>query len=357
MSIDLTTRYGGLVLKSPIIVGACQLTAEEMLRIAMISAGAGALVLPSLQEDQVILWNEQHGHGVDPSLEAVTDNEQVFEAAHRWPVETSWENVAGYLELVQRVSCQNTIPVVASLNGQCKVHWLAIAQALQLAGASAIELHLNHASPSQYASPREMENELIETARQIREVLEIPLFLKLGRDYTSICHLVERLHSTVQGVVLFGQSSEVDISLDSLQVTNRWRLSYAGSISNSLASILSVRNCCPVMSLAASGGIGSSSDLIKALLVGADVAMITSAVYRDGPTVIGTMLEGLIRFMESHKLTNLSELTTKCRLQFEADHDRFADVKSTATQFESASVRCANRVMESDPWGHPRAPR
>ena len=357
MSIDLTTRYGGLVLKSPIVVGACQLTAEEMLRIAMISAGAGALVLPSLLEDQVIGWNEQHGHRVATPVDPTTHHDQVFEAAHRWPTETSWENAEGYLELVRRVSSQQTIPIFASLNGKCGAHWLAFAKALQLAGASAIELHVRHAPPGQYAAPREIEDELVETASQLHAVLEIPLFMKLGRDYTSVSHLVRQLQWAAQGVVLFGQSPEVDISLDSFQVTNRWGLSHPGSISNSLAEIMCVRDFCPEMSLAASGGIGSSSDLIKALLVGADVAMITSAIYRDGPTVIGTLLEGLIKFMESHKLMNLADLKTKRRLMFEADQDRFGYFKSTASQFESALVRCTNRVMESDPWGHPRAPR
>lgn len=353
MSIDLTTRYGDLVLRSPIIVGACPLTAEEMLRIAMVSAGVGAMVLPSLFEEQVVLWNERHGCGFDSSS-AWSDDVSVLDRARRIPVNSSTMTGDSYLELVRRVSREMPVPVIASLNGECSGIWLQYATELQSAGAAAIELHVRAPAPSDYATPREMEDAILHTADCLTQMNEIPVFIKLGRNYTSLCHLVQRLKNCAQGVVLFGHSPQADISLDNFAVMTKWGLTDAGSIVKSLASIMRVREYCPNMSIAASGGIGDSTDFIKTLLAGADVAMITSAIYRDGPTVIGTMLEGLLNFMERRHIASIAELKTRGPGMINHDQRRLNYIEAFSETLSPNLVRCSNRVMEGDPWGHPR---
>ena len=110
------------------------------------------------------------------------------------------------------------------------------------------------------------------------------------------------------------------------------------------------------MPLAANGGIGSSGDLIKILLAGADVGMITSAVYRDGPTSIGTLIEGLIHFMERHQLQSLEDLATNCPCVFDCDQDRLEYIKTVSSKLDSDQIREGRHVAECDRYGHPRTP-
>jgi dihydroorotate dehydrogenase (fumarate) len=354
MSFDLTTKYGSLTLKSPVIVGACPLTAEELIRISMVSSGAGAIVLPSLFEEQVILWNDRSGHA---PYSLAPHDEQVLQRAKRMHVETVCHDAESYLKLVERASSQMSVPVIASLNGECAGNWLDFAVELEAAGADAIELYVRNPFPNEYAEPREVEDAIVDAATRFDEQTKIPLFLKLGRDYSSISHLSRRLRPVVQGLVLFGRSPAVDIQLDSLQLTSSWGLTAPGSITNSLESIMRVHAYCPEMSLAASGGIGSSCDLIKVLLAGADVAMVTSAIYRDGPTAIGTLIEGLIHFMEKHQMQSLADLRDKRPCVFNCDEDRLDYIKALSSKLAPGQVRETGHVTECDRWGHPRAPR
>lgn len=354
MSLDLTTKYGSLTLQSPVIVGACPLTAEELIRVAMVSAGAGAIVLPSLFEEQVILWNEQAGHEPNTSF---TNGAKALDRAKRIPVETACADAESYLELVQRASSNTSIPVIASLNGECAGNWLSFATELESSGADAIELYVRNPPPTQYTDPREIEDAIVDTATRLHQNTTIPLFLKLDRSFTSLSHLARRLLPVVQGLVLFGQSPVIDIELDSFQATTQWGLTEPGSIINSLESIMRVHTYCPEMALAANGGIGNSIDLIKALIAGADVAMVTSAIYRDGPTIIGNLIEGLIHFMERNQLQSIEELTTKCSPVFDCNQDRLDYINSVSSNLVSRHAREAGHVTECDRWGHPRGPR
>ncbi len=354
MSLDLTAKYGNLTLKSPVIVGACPLTAEELIRVAMVSAGAGAIVLPSLFEEQVILWNDRAGHN---ATSLSPHDESVLARARRMRVDTACADAESYLRLVERASSQVAIPVIASLNGECAGNWLDFAEELQAAGADAIELYIRNPLPSEYADPRDVEDSIVDTATKFHEKTTIPLFLKLDRSFTSLSHLARRLLPNVQGLVLFGRSPVIDIGLDSFHLTTSWGLTESGSILNSLESIMRVRAYCPDMDLAANGGIGSSSDLIKVLLAGANVAMVTSAIYRDGPTAIGTLIEGLIQFMERHRMQSLEELSAKRPAMFDCDQDRLDYIKSVSSKLDSGQVREGQHVTECDRWGHPRAPR
>ena len=128
-----------------------------------------------------------------------------------------------------------------------------------------------------YAGPREAEDAVVNLVSMIDKAITVPLFLKLGRDYTSLGHLAHRLLSGVDGLVLYGRSPDIDVCLDTVDLTSEWGLTEAGAISHSLGSITRIHCYCPAMPIAASGGIGSPSDVIKAILAGADVAMVTSA--------------------------------------------------------------------------------
>ncbi len=299
MDIDLSCRYGSLSLRSPIMVGACSLTASEPSCLGMMTAGAGAVVLHPLFEEQVATWNEKEGR---------------------------CESADDYLDTIHRLSTHLSIPVLASLNGQLDSDWIDFARELQFAGAAGIELHL-HPSRNQWCESN-IEDSIVATAKDLSRVIEIPLLIKLDRNLTSVGQIARRLSWVAGGVVMFGQAPSVEIDLDSLRVYKRWRPDQVASITDSLASLIHVREICPDLPIAANGGIEVPEDLIKVLIAGADVAMVTSAIYQRGSTAIGNLREGLIRFMERHHLTSLMELRSLCSTAIDSTQDRAGYVKA-----------------------------
>ncbi len=347
MSIDLSTNYGGLQLSSPIVVGACPLTADEQTRVALVSAGAGAIVLPSLFEEQVIRWSQKIGR-------TLTQREQdMLGSADLTQAENSGHDAEAYLAAVNRSSSQLSVPVIASLNGFAIGGWVDFAGELQEAGAHGIELNIYPPLPKLHNGPRAIEDEIVELVREVDAAITIPLFIKLGRDYTSLPHLACRLLSGVQGLVLFGRSPDVDICLDTLKLNTNWGLTAPGLITQSLARIMQVHAYCPAMSIAACGGIGTPEHVVKALLAGADVAMVTSAVYRDGPDVLRILTDGLREFMNKHRLTSIRELQLQRPLEFAKEEDRAAYMAALTARFKAEQTHNRAGTSHGDKYGHP----
>ncbi len=260
MTIDLTARYGSLALPSPVIVGACPLTLQESTRIAMQSAGAGAIVLPSLFEEQIIRWNKAKG------IELTPREQQMERRCGEMKVPSPCKDAETYLAIVNRASSQLSIPVIASLNGESQGNWLDFAGEVEEAGAAAIELAVHHSESLHEKGPRDIEESLVQLVVSINSAISIPLFLKLERDYTSMGHLSRQLASGCQGLVMYGRKPNVELCLDTISVRHDWGLTEPGSIVRSLAAIMRVHASCPAISLAACGGISTAEDVIRALL-------------------------------------------------------------------------------------------
>lgn len=324
MSFALSTNLGPLHLRSPVIVGSCPLSAIELQRIAMVSNHAGAIALPSLDEEDC------KGSQVDGV------NKKVDE----------------YLRLVERAKSNTSVPIIASLSGTCLKAWHRIAKRIEAAGADALELSVRQPNPNQFASPTAIEDAIVACAGVIHEAVGIPLFVKLTRGYTSIPHIAKRLEPTVQGLVMFGREPVIDIQLDSMAFHTDWGLTPAGSIVQSLESIIRVRSLCPELPLTASGGIRNSEDVIKALLAGANAVMITSAIYREGATVIRTLIEGLSRFMESHEMISIAELKQQTpELSSVSSHPSYAEVAEPVKNYSAQHSDIASS-RDADRWGH-----
>jgi dihydroorotate dehydrogenase (fumarate) len=347
VSLDLSTNFGGLQLRSPIIVGSCPLTANTQNRVALESAGAGAVVLPSLFEEHVIAWRMQSG-------ESVTQRElKLLDRMRKMTRDALVPDVETYLSMLNRASVQANIPVIASLHGGSDGNWLDFAGELQATGANAIELNVHHRPDNDYNEPRELEDQVIELVKTIRTSITVPLFLKLHREYTAVSHLARRLVSGVQGLVLYARDPEIDIALDSLTLQCKWEMSPPGVLSPTLRALMSVYGHCPAMPLAGNGGIGRPEDVIKTLLAGADAAMIVSAVYREGPDIIRTMLDGLTQFMESHRICSLKQLQSKRPLAFTGEQDRLNTIEGLSPQPGLNVIGEGEHVIRSDRWGHP----
>ncbi|TWT87788.1 beta/alpha barrel domain-containing protein [Stieleria varia] len=312
MSADLTTHYGGLTLRSPVVVGACPLMANEPLRSECIAAGAGAIVLPSLFEEQVSRFNDHRNLDNPPPISPISEVDEQSFGHDAWT----------YLSFVNRCSVVSAVPVIASINGSHAETWVGFASELEEAGAAAIELNVYHSPQEDFADPRLMEDKVVDAVTAIRKAVLIPVFVKLCRQYTSVPYLVKRLVGQANGVVMFGRQPDVDICLDEVRLKSKWELTPSGVISHSLGMIMQTHKFCPELSIAASGGVGASVDVVRALLAGADVAMVTSAIYREGPAVIHAFLNGLKSFMETQKLGSMSELYSHRPLDFATDDDR-----------------------------------
>ena len=346
MSFDISTNFGGLLLPSPVIVGSCPLTASMPNRIAMEAAGAGAVVLPSLFEEQVVAWKVNRGG-------RASDRERrLLELTNSATRRSLIPDAETYLSLVNRAAVQSSIPVIASLNGHTDGDWVDFAGELQEAGADAIEFCIHHRPHYQYNDPREIECEVLEFVRKIDESISVPLFMKLHREYTSLCHLARKLLSGTQGLILFARDPEIDITLDDCQIRTRWQLSSGGSLSPLIRSLMSVYGYCPAMPLAGSGGVGCSQDLIKVLLSGGNVAMVVSAVYREGPDVIRTMLDGLVKFMECNHLHSLNEMQSKRPLEFSSEEDRLNVIKGLLVCPSGSKLASSHAELHSDSYGH-----
>ena len=275
----------------------------------------------------------------------ITDREKAIPAQskrthHNW----ACPDAESYLALVNRSSTLGNLPIIASLNGFTAGGWMDFAGELQEAGAAAIELNVHHGWAANYESSAEIETTILDAVRDLNAAIQIPLLVKLGRNFTSIPHLARRLLSGASGLVLHGRAPTVDLCLDTLKLASRWRLTKAHEEPESLDTLMQIHSYCPAMPLAASGGIGQTDHLIKALLSGADVAMVTSAIYREGPDAIRSMLEGLTRFMESHHMQSLLDLRMQRPLEFTTDEDRAAYISALTAH-----------VVHGDQWGHPNS--
>ncbi|TWU22285.1 dihydroorotate dehydrogenase 2 [Novipirellula galeiformis] len=331
MKIDLSTAYGGLILDSPIVVGASPMVSDEQTRSSLEAAGAGAVVLPSVFEEQVIRWTQKMGR-------PITEREQALLArSERFRIRSAGEGAEDYLALVERASSQLSIPVIASLNGYSANGWLDFAGELEQAGAAGVELNVYHAPVSDYRGSGEIEDSIVAAVGEVNEAISIPLFIKFERVGVSLPHLARRVCSGANGFVVYGRGPDTDICLESLKLKSFWSLTAPGSAIQLLNPIMRVHATCPAMSIAASGGIASCEDVIKVLLAGADVAMITSELYRSGPTTIRTLIDGLVAFLQRHHFKSLRDLQLHRPLEFANDQERVHYIAALSARLNVAS--------------------
>src|SRR6266511_880217 len=271
--VDLRTGYLGLRLRSPLVASASPLTGnlDDLRRLE--AAGAAAVVLPSLFQEQL--------SGERPELERVVG-----------PVE--------YLTLVERAKAALSIPVIASLNGTAAGSWLEHARQLEKAGADAVELNVYVVAARFGLDGHEIELECVDLVHAARQVLGIPLAVKIGPFYSAMANMALRLaEAGADGLVLFNRFYQPDIDVERLEVAPTLRLSTPEELRLRLRWIGILHRQLPV-SLAATGGVHSGQDVVKALLAGADVAMLASALLRNGPEHLSRVQADLRAWMAAH---------------------------------------------------------
>jgi dihydroorotate dehydrogenase (fumarate) len=290
--MNLTSRYLGLQLAHPIVAAASPLTAtlDGMRRLE--DAGAAAVVMSSLYEEQVRAEDTAY------ALYTEHGSESQPEASTYFPELPDYDGgVSGHLETLRRASEALEIPVIASLNGTTSDGWIGHARRLEQAGAAAIELNIYSIPVDLAVSGAEVERRYVDIVREVRSSVRIPIAVKLPPYFSSPSHMaVELVRAGADGLVLFNRFYAPDIDLLTLRVTSSLPLSTAAELPLSLVwiALLSRRLAC---SLGASRGVESAVEVVKYLLVGADVVMTASALIRHGPEHVATMREGLERWL------------------------------------------------------------
>jgi dihydroorotate dehydrogenase (fumarate) len=303
MSVDLSTTYLGLRLSSPIVASASPMTGDASRWNDIEEAGAGAIVLPSLFEEQI----ERDSFAVEATLDQGTD--AFAEALSYLPDVDDFDVGPGrHLALVKLARERLSIPVIASLNGTTPGGWVRYARHLEDAGAQALELNVYDVVADPRQSAADVEQRYLDLVAEVRAEVTVPLAVKLGPWFTSLGHFAVALQSAgADGLVLFNRLYQPDIDLDTLDVTPRLQLSTSAESRLPLHWIGILRGITSC-SLAATTGVHEGADAMKLLLAGADVAMMASALLEHGPTRIAEVLSWMNDWMTEREYSSVDQL-------------------------------------------------
>ena len=303
MSVDLRTSYLGLELRSPLVASPSPLTGELEGLVRLEAAGIGAVVLPSLFEEQ--LTHDQLE--LDRLLETTADH--TGEAQSYFPDLADYNTGPWtYLDHISQAKQALSVPVIASLNGITPGGWVGHAKRMRDAGADALELNLYTVATDPEVGAAELEARYLDLVADVRSAVSIPLAVKLSPFYTALANFAVRVDEAgADGLVLFNRFYQADLDLDSRDVVPRLVLSTSEELRLPLRWIAILFGRVQA-SLAATTGVHTGLDAAKVLLAGADVAMMTSALLRNGPDHLRPLEVQVRDWMDRHGFETLDQL-------------------------------------------------
>jgi dihydroorotate dehydrogenase (fumarate) len=303
MRADLSTSYLGLSLKNPVVASAGPLTGDFETLCRLEQFGVSAAVLPSLFEEQ-ICHDEQRIHALyEFQTYASAESLSYFPHTKDFNVGPS-----DYLKMLERAKKAVSIPVIGSLNGSSPGGWARYAKLIQEAGADAIELNIYFIPTDPELSSADVEWRYTDLVASVHDVVQIPIAVKLGPQFSNLSNFVPRLaQAGASGVVLFNRFLEPDIDLETLRIMPSLVLSNRHELRAPLRWIAILRDQVS-LSLAATSGIHYPEDVIKLLLVGADACMITSTLLRHGIEYVGEMLTAIQKWLDEHEYESVEQL-------------------------------------------------
>jgi dihydroorotate dehydrogenase (fumarate) len=308
--MDLTTSYLGLKLKSPLMASSSPLT-ESLENIQRLEeAGAAAVVLPSIFEEQLTLDSNAQdrdlARGSESSPEAISYFPEQEDVRHGQDV---------YLNQIRRAKSACSIPILASLNGATASGWVRFAKEIEQAGADALELNTYSVAAGHYSlaagyseTSATIEKGVVELVRQVKAATQIPVAVKLSQQYTSIPHLAKELDGVgADGLVMFNRFYQPDFDIETLEVRPKLVLSRPEELLLRLHWIAILYGDVRA-DLAVTGGIHSAEGILKSIMAGAQVAMTTSSLLAKGISHLTTMQTDMIRWMEEHEYKSIQQM-------------------------------------------------
>lgn len=302
--MDLSTTYLGLTLRSPLVVSACAPLSEELDNIKrMEEHGAAAVVLHSLFEEQLRLERHELHHHLTQGTESYPEALTYFPEPAEFHV-----GPEQYLKHIARAKAAVNIPIIASLNGSTLGGWTGYARQIQQAGADALELNIYSIPTDPNITAAEIEAVYVDIVKAVRSAVTIPLAVKLSPFFTNFANVAKRLvDAGANGLVLFNRFYQPDIDLETLEVTPNLLLSTPMAMRLPLRWIAILYGRLPA-SLAATSGIHRAADVVKMLMVGADVTCLCSALLRHGIRHIATVEKELRQWLEEHEYESVRQL-------------------------------------------------
>ncbi|KAB2968040.1 dihydroorotate dehydrogenase-like protein [Zoogloea sp.] len=301
--IDLSTDYLGLRLKNPLVPSSSPLSRDLDSLLRLEEAGASAVVLHSLYEEELI--------AEDAMTERFLLHSDVHdgEAAGFLPDHGAYQGaLERYLEHLQRARARLGIPVIASLNGVTPSGWVDLGREVQRAGACALELNVYHVAADPLESGEAVEARYLALLTELRRVVDIPVVMKLSPFFSSLPHFVKRLEAAgAAGVALFNRFYQPDIDLENLGLDDRLHLSTPEEALLRIRWIAILRGHTGI-SLAATGGVHSHAEALKLLLAGADVVHLASCLLEHGPARLTAILQGMREWMIEREYSSVAQL-------------------------------------------------
>lgn len=301
--MDLSTTYLGFDLPHPLMPGASPMVDDLDVVRRLEDAGAAAIVMHSLFEEQI----EQDQLGFIEHTEAHA--ESFAEALSYFPRPDEFAlGPDRYLNQIRRIKQAVALPIIASLNGHTASGWLEYAGLIESAGADAIELNIYYVPTDPSESGEQVEQRLCEIVSTVKAAVAIPVAVKLGHFFSALPHLVHRLDQLhVDGLVIFNRFYHPDIDIEALEVSPTLHLSESSELLVRLRwlAILSGR---VRASLAVTGGVHTPVDAIKAVMAGAHAVQMVSALLRHGPEHLRAVYTGMRRWLEEHEYESLAQM-------------------------------------------------
>ena len=292
---DLSTTWLGLPLASPLVLAASPLSRDPAAVAAAVAAGAGAVVMHSLFEEQLV--HEQMGahHFLDSRLDLDAEARSVLPTSSIVSMDAE-----PYLAELERLRRAVDVPVVASLNGTTPGGWTSYARRLEAAGASALELNLYDVATSADESAADVEQRQLDVVTAVVSTVSIPVTVKLSVFYASLPAFVRRLEQAgVRGIAVFNRYLQPDIDLDELDVDRTLTLSTPAELPLRLHALAVVSaTASAALSLACTGGVHSGHDAAKALLCGAHVVQLASTLLIHGPRHVAVIRDELAAWLD-----------------------------------------------------------
>ena len=300
--MNLATNYMGIPLPHPLTIGSGPLTNDLDTVKELEDAGAAALVLRSLYEEEIT------GEQMAAFFNSESHGDSSAEALSYFPEPELALGPDEYLEHIRRVKAAVRIPVIASLSGTTGGGWISYARLIEQAGADAIELDLYHSASDVATSAAEVERQMIDTVREVKQGIRIPVAAKLSPLFTAFANFAAHLDAVgVDGLVVFTRFHKVDIDVVDLEVLRSLELSDSSELQLRLraAAVLAGR---VNASIAISGGVHTALDVVKAIMTGARVVQLVSAILRNGPPYLASLRSELERWMVENEWESLNEM-------------------------------------------------
>ena len=302
--MDTKTKYLGLELKSPIVVGSCGLTADVDKMVQMEKAGAGAVVLKSVFEEQIIHDIKRNTHTFAP-----TDN--YGDSYEYIAMHVADDSLEKHFNMIREAKSKLTIPVIGSINCFSYETWLNYAKRFQDAGCDALELNMAILPYETNLSADDVERTYTQIINTLRKSISIPISIKVGTYFTDMAKTLQQISwMGIQGVTMFNKSVEVDIDTESETLKNASYLSTHEDMYKTLrwVALMSKKMRCDI---SASTGVYTADDVVKMILAGASSVQVVSSLYKNGIDTLKELNAGLQAWMQKKGYDNIAAFRGK----------------------------------------------